>query len=240
MKHYSIGEEGIKKFRKRYFNIFLPIIAGAAAIYLTINLMSTHNSDGPTPFIIAGAVLAYLGFTMTRMFNKQKKMLQSYRLTITENEIVREQMNMPPLTINFMEVKEIMKTRKGSFIVRGVSRNDLIQIPYWVDDAANLEEQLQNFATVTTATNWLRMQYGVLAIRLLGIALFLITCTVNNKIIISICAILLIGLIIWGLNELRHNKNISIAAKRRSYVIYTLIAFMVAINVLSKLWLFPV
>lgn len=238
MKQYSIGEEGIKKFRKRYFNIVLPMVAIGAAIPLTINLLSSHTEDKTTPWIIVGVVLAYFSFSLVRTFKKQRQTLLSYRLTITDNEIVREQLNMPPLTINFMEVKEIMKTRKGSFIVRGVSRNDLIQIPYWVDDAASLEEQLQTFATITTANSWLRMQYGVLAIRLLGLALLIVTSAVNNKIIVSICGALLIALIIWGLNELRNNKNISVAAKRRSYVIYTLIAFVVAINIFAKLWLY--
>ncbi|MBS1605382.1 MAG: hypothetical protein JST42_22150 [Bacteroidetes bacterium] len=239
MNQYIIGEEGIKKFRRRYFNILLPIVAGGAAIYLAINLMSTHASDGPTPFIITAAVLAYFGFTMTRLFNKQKKVLRSYRLTITDNEIVREQLNTPPLTINFMEVKEIMKTKKGSFIVRGVSRTDLIQIPYWVDDVASLENELQKFSPITTANTYIRKQYGVLVLRVLALALLIVTSTVDNKIVVSICATALIALIAWGLNEIRLNKNISVNSKRRSFVVYTLIAFVVLVNLLSKLWLFP-
>jgi len=239
MNQYLIGEEGIKKFRRRYFNILLPIVAGGAVIYLTINLMSTHNSDGITPIIITVAMISYLGFMLMRTFKKQKQMLQSYRLTITDNEIIREQMNTPPLTINFMEVKEIMKTKKGSFIVRGVSRTDLIQIPYWVDDLPGLEEQLEKFSTITTANNFIRKQYGVLAIRLLGLALFLVTTTVTNKIVVSICGAAVIGLIIWGLNEIRQNKNITVNAKRRSMVVYTLIAILVIFQLISKLWLFP-
>lgn len=240
MKQYFIGEEGMKKFKKRYYNIFLPIVAGGAAIYLTINLMSTHNSDGITPLIIAAAVLAYLGFAMTRVFKKQKKMLQSYRLTITENEIIREQMNTPPLTVNFMEVKEIMKTRRGSFIVRGVSRTDLIQIPYWVDDLASLEEQLQTFSTITTANNFMLRQWGVLGIRLAALAMFILMGVVTNRTVAAIFGVLLIGLIIWGLNEIRVNKNMTVSSKRRSTVVYFLIAIVVVFQLISKLWLFGV
>jgi len=238
MKQYLIGEEGVKKFRKRYFNIFLPVAVIGMAIPLTINLMSIHKDEGTTPWIIVGAVLVYIGFSLTRMFRKQKKMLESYRLTITENEIIREQMNTPPLTISFMEVKEIMKTRKGSFLVRGISRTDLIQIPCWVDDVAGLEEQLKSFSTVTTAKNFMRLQYGVLAIRLLALAMLIVISTVDDKLVVGVCGVALIGLIIWGLNEIRVNKNITINAKRRSTVVYTLIAIVVAFNLFTKLWLY--
>jgi len=239
MKQYFIGEEGMKKFKKRYYNIFLPVMALGAVIPLTINLMSIHAADGYTPWIVFGALAVYFTFSLTRMFKKQKTMLESYRLTITENEITREQMNTPPLTISFMEVKEIMKTRKGSFIVRGISKTDLIQIPAWVDDTAGIEEQLQTFSTVTTAKNFMRRQYGALAIRLLALAMLIVIYTVNDQLIVGICSALLIGLIIWGLNEIRVNKNMPINAKRRSTVVFTLIAIVVVFNLISKLWLFP-
>jgi hypothetical protein len=239
MKQYFIGEEGLKKFRKRYYNIFLPAMAIGAAIPLTINLMSIHKEDGIIPWVIFGALAVYFGFNLTRMYRKQKTMLQSYRLTITENEIIREQMNTPPLTISFMEVKEIMKTRKGSFLVRGISRSDLIQIPAWVDDAADLEEQLQSFSSVTTAKNFMRRQYGALAIRLLALAMLIAIGVVKDQLIVGICGALLIGLIIWGINEIRVNKNMPVNAKRRSMVVYTLIAIVVVFNLISKLWLYP-
>ena len=239
MKQYFIGEEGMKKFRKRYYNIFLPVMALGAVIPLTINLMSIHAADGYTPWIVFGALAVYFTFSLTRMFKKQKTMLESYRLTITENEITREQMNTPPLTISFMEVKEIMKTRKGSFIVRGISKTDLIQIPAWVDDTAGIEEQLKTFSTVTTAKNFMRRQYGALAIRLLGLAMLIVIGVVKDQLIVGICGALLIGLIIWGLNEIRVNKNMPTNAKRRSMVVFALIAIVVVFNLISKLWLFP-
>jgi len=229
----------MKKFRKRYYNIFLPVMALGAVIPLTINLMSIHAADGYTPWIVFGALAVYFTFSLTRMFKKQKTMLESYRLTITENEITREQMNTPPLTISFMEVKEIMKTRKGSFIVRGISKTDLIQIPAWVDDTAGIEEQLKTFSTVTTAKNFMRRQYGALAIRLLGLAMLIVIGVVKDQLIVGICGALLIGLIIWGLNEIRVNKNMPTNAKRRSMVVFTLIAIVVVFNLISKLWLFP-
>jgi len=239
MKQYFIGEEGLKKFKKRYYNIFLPVMALGAVIPLTINLMSIHAADGYTPWIVFGALAVYFTFSLTRMFKKQKTMLESYRLTITENEITREQMNTPPLTISFMEVKEIMKTRKGSFIVRGISKTDLIQIPAWVDDTAGIEEQLQTFSTITTAKNFMRRQYGALAIRLAALGILIAISMVNDRTVVAILGAVLIGLIIWGLNELRINKNVTVNAKRRSMVVYTLIAIVVVFEVISKFWLYP-
>jgi len=237
MNLYSIGEEGIKKFRKRFFKIFLPTVAIAATIYLTFNFLY-YRSDLTMAWIFMAAMVVYFSFNTVRTFRKQKKILQSYRLTVTDNEIIREQANMPPLTINFMEVKEIIKTKRGAFIVKGATRNDCIQVPSWIDDATGLEEQLQRFATISTSNSWLHRLYGALAIRLTAIAMLITTVAAENKVIVGVCGAALIGVIIWAINEVRVNKNIGVNMKRRSYVIYTLIVLVVLFNLYAKVWLF--
>jgi hypothetical protein len=74
-------------------------------------------------------------------FRKQKKFLLSYSVTVSDEGVTREQLNTPPLSISFMEIKEIIKTPKGGFMVKGIDRTDVIHILYFIDNPDTLEER---------------------------------------------------------------------------------------------------
>ena len=129
MQQFKINEAGFKKFKKRWLTITVPIMSVVVIIITLTNTFSGKTVDTGYLLIVFPIVVIFLGFNMYRGFRKQKKFLASYSVTLTDNEIIREQMNTPPLTINFMEIKEIAKTEKGAFIIKGLTRADVIGIP---------------------------------------------------------------------------------------------------------------
>jgi len=68
--------------------------------------------------------------------------------SFSKSDIIREQLNTAPLTIHFMEIKEILKSKKGGFMIKGRTRTDVICIPYLIDNAAALEVELGKFAPI--------------------------------------------------------------------------------------------
>ena len=146
MQQFRITEEGYKKFRKRWFSVIFPLALIPAALIIVTNIRK-QGGDNTLLFVIPFIVL-FLGFSVFRTLKKQKQMLMSYSVTISDSEIRREQLNSPPLSISFMEIKDITKTAKGGFIIRGIKRMDVINIPYWIDNPSELEQRLQALAPV--------------------------------------------------------------------------------------------
>ena len=217
MQQFKIGEDGYKKFRKRWLTIMLPLLTGTAVLVLLLNTYSARTTEvNVLPYLIP-ILAVWFGFGIFRSLRKQKKLLMSYRLTISEEGITREQMNTPPLSISFMEIKEIIKTKKGGFMIKGVDRTDVILVPYMIDDPEMLEERLQALAPITyNAKEPLYRKYGMV---LFALALGMMLCvyTVTNKIMVAICAILLVGLFVWAFYEIRVSKNVPRNAKRSSW-----------------------
>ncbi|HXB93376.1 MAG TPA: hypothetical protein VNU72_13855 [Puia sp.] len=223
MQQFKISEEAYKQYRKKWLAIFIPsvfLITGGA---VTLSFVSDKSDLHSLPFAL-GAVVLFLSFSIYNSAKKQKKLMLSYCITISEGEITREQLNTPGLTINFMEIKEIVKTRKGSFMIKGRTRTDLIVIPFIIDDHAAMEQQLATLAPITIRTkDPLYVKYRWVW-AFLPLAMMAAVYLSNNKIIVGICGVALIGFFIWLFYEFRVSKNITTKARRRSWV-YLAIAF---------------
>jgi hypothetical protein len=228
MQQYKISEESYKKFRKRWITIGIPVISCIAAIGIVVAIDSRAGEDGlnTLPFAIPLLVLVF-SFSIYRGLKRQKRLLMSYTLTISESDVTREQFNTPTLTINFMEIKEILKSKKGGFIIKGRTRTDVIYVPYLISDAAALEEELGKFALVTTYVQETRKKALGLTLALLSLVAFFALILTDNKTIAVISGLLVIGLFGVRFFQLATNKSIPTSMKRRSWAYLLIFAFVV-------------
>lgn len=234
MQQFKISEEGYRKFRKKWLTIFIPTLLIGMTIVVLITSRNSRNEDFISTLIAVSVMIIFLGITLYRGLKKQKKMLMSYSITISEEGITREQMNTRPLSISFMEIREIVKSEKGNFTIKGVGRTDVINIPYWIDDHAGLEQQLQTLAPLKLNTKdpW-HKKYGT-PLSFLVMGLMFGVFYLNNKVIVGICGVLLTGFLIWSFFEVRTSKNIPENTKRMSWV-FLIVIFSVAYATYAKL-----
>ena len=76
-----------------------------------------------------GIVLGALAFGLYRGVNRQKEIFDSYRLTLDNNAITRQQHKTPTITISNTDVIEIVKNSNGSFTLKGNSPVNVIGVP---------------------------------------------------------------------------------------------------------------
>jgi hypothetical protein len=212
----------------------VPLAVVVAGLVIITNISRAQNTDVNTLPIVLPFVAALLGFSFYRSFRKQKKFLLSYSVTISEEGITREQMDTPPLSISFMEIREIIKTEKGGFMIKGIDRTDVIHIPYLIDNADVLEQRLQALAPITLNTkDPFYKKYGSLLF-LLAIGMMVCVYVVPNKIIVGVCGTLLTGLFVWAFYEVRTSKNIPTNTKRMSWV-FLIVIFSILYMTYEKL-----
>jgi hypothetical protein len=228
MQQYRISEENYKKFRKKWFNVGIPVISAVVAIIVLIIVYSQGKEGEFTtlPYILP-VFVAFITFSIFRGLRKQRRLLLSYSVTISDSDITREQYNTPPMTINFMEIKEIVKTRKGSYMIKGRAKTDVIYIPYIIDDAAALEDELGKFAPIAPHAKEKQQRGFKLALALLAIAGFLTLLLTNDKLLICISGVVAIGAFIYRFIELVTNKSIPTNLKRRSWIYLGIVVFVI-------------
>ncbi len=204
--------------------IFVPGIAIMITVIAVVDSNSTRSGDFPIWLIIVPVFLLYFSFVIYRTLRRQRRILMSYTLTVTDSGITREQDSTPTISISFMEVKEIIKTRKGAFLVKGLDRKDLIFIPRDLNENGELEQKLQSLAPITTDKKDPFMIKYRLTLRLVALGMFLCLYTVHNKPVIAACALLLSGLLGWSIYETQTSKNVTSYAKRSSWFNLLIIA----------------
>lgn len=226
MDTFTFNEEAYKKYIKKWTIVLITIMVVYFVAIVLVNSFQGGHFD-LFSFLISSAVVAvFLGIGFYRRQRKQKQILSSYSVHISDNEITRQQLHLLPLTINFMEVKEIIKSKRGGFSIKGRDKRDVIYIPHCINDREVLEQRLATFAPITFQSRPPVKKFAqLIAMMLVAVVVVLaLSGWVTNKVFIAVAAIGTIGFFGWLLYELQVNKNIPITVKRRSWLFLLSIA----------------
>jgi|GEM_PF-427440 antitoxin component YwqK of YwqJK toxin-antitoxin module len=219
MEQFKIREGGFSEIRKRSLTRSVPLVV--IAVLAGVGISYFNNSGKPTDFnvypIVIPICLAAAGFGLFRSMKRQKKIFDSYILTIGDGVITREQDNTSLITIPFNEIAEIYKNINGSFTIKGRSATELIVVPAQINDHEKLEKLLGEIKPFTVrADNPLMRRFG-LGIVILPLALMAVVALSDNKIIVGVSGISLLAIMIYGLYTIQRNKNLSYQIKRSSW-----------------------
>jgi len=187
-------------------------------------VMGTLDSHGAKVSILTFIPLLIfipivLVFGLWRGLQKQKAMMESYELTISDWHICREQLNTPDISILTSEVVEILKGHKGGFSIKGSRNNGTIYIPLYIENQEQLEATLQQIHPITVKTGYSPLQKFQLLLPVIVIGLWICVFAVNNKIIAGIAGILVTALLTWSLVTIQKSKNVDRKTMNRSWLI---------------------
>jgi hypothetical protein len=227
MQEFRISEAGFKKLKRRMLLLsIIPLVIVVTIFSLTNMLGGRHDTDNTWLYVLPLFPIM-LGISSYRSIKKQKKFLETYKVTISDNEITREQLNTPPLTISFMEIKEIIKSEKGHFTIKGAGSRDIIYVANWIEKPEELQQQLQALAPIQARTKdpWHVKYKWAIVIPMMASMLGLFFS--NNKIIAGISGAVLVGFIAWLIYEIFTNKNFPTTAKRRVWIFFVMLAAII-------------
>ena len=162
-------------------------------------------------------------------------MYESFRLTITQDEVIREQFNTPNITIPRNSVKEIIKVKNGVIAIIGESKLNAIVVPAQVEQPEELERLLSEITpiTVKTVTPW--PQKLMLPAMLTGMLLLFGGLTAENILLFSVSGLGVLALLIAGFIVIQRGKNFDRRMKRTSYII--LVPFLSILAMIIMKWL---
>ena len=208
----------------------LPMMVLAMVAGGWMSYYSSSRQDAPYFwFIMIPLFLVLLGAGMYRGIQRQKKLFLSYRLTIDEQGITREQANTPIIRLASEEMQEIYKDANGSYAVKGRSINHTILIPAQIENPAALENELAQFLPIVASP---RSPTATQALRLLPIATLILMVLVYvpaNKIVVAISGTLLLGFLSYSLVVTQRSNHIDGKTKKSMWISLIVIASILAV-----------
>lgn len=230
---FTINENGRKALQKttlkRTFVIVIPLI-------ITVILINYYQRGGQSEDLILLLLLipiigSAMGIGVFIGMKRQKKAFESYTLTISDQEIIREQLNTPTISIPFADIKSIDRNAKGFTIRSSSSAKDIIQIPAQIDNIEELGVLLSQIQPIGGEVEKTLIEKHSNLFTILSTGLVLATLASNNKSVVSICGVLVLLLLGYSFYELQTSKNIDRKTKNTSWVI-----LLVLISLAAKMY----
>jgi hypothetical protein len=233
---FKIHKDGFNDLRKMVIRRSLPIgiIALASGVVMGAPVTAPKQLDTQTLLLCLGFGVFALGIGLIRGLKKQKLLLDTYTLTVSNEKLVREQVNTPTIIIDRSQVTQIVKHKNGSYLVKGEMPLDAIIIPRQVENYEVLEKTLKAIHPITydyrSAYSWIIDHI----LPFVTIALMICVFSVNHKAIVALSGIILIALMTWSFIKTRSSKNVDDKTKRSMWwVVFVL--FFVVLTVVYKL-----
>jgi len=235
MKHFTLLPEAANGLRKAllYRLLFMT------GIVVTVVFIVPMVLSGETSFnLSSGITLILLSIILAVVYKlglkRMKRMLSTYKLTITEDSVTREIKNMPTLCIPVSEIQRISRNADGSYTIAGKSALNAIGIPPLVERRAELELMLEAIKPMTVKTNtslWLKYQYFII---LIVLGAMYGTYMVENRYVATTLGVAFLAVMGYSWFVQQRSKNVSNRTRLFSYLM--IIPVISVIERLIKLW----
>ena len=219
---YKISEEGIKDLLRENLIKRLPVILIAAFCGLGISFYQMRDIDQNIIFITLPIILVLVAGSMSvglYIGNKrQREVFEQYTLTIDKDGITREQYNTATISIPYHSINQISKNDNGSFTIRGTAQ-DFISIPKQIESADKLEQTLAGIMPLTSSADIPFLQKYTTLISFVTIILYLGVYLSNDKMVVGIAGVLLIGVMGYSFYETQRSKNVDNTTKKTMWIV---------------------
>jgi len=227
-EEFQIKENGFDKIKKKSFILVIPLLI----IVITGILISHFNDnreskDIDTLLFLIPIFIIIITFGFLKGIKRQRILFESYKLIITETEIIRERHNTPTISIPRNEIKSIIKNSERIIMIVGNSDEDIIEIPLQINNPEKLEQILTQIQPAIDASETsYTLKYKHILITLLTIGLIACFCISTNKIIVGIIGPMLILLSVYIYYLIRKSKHIDTKTKKGMWSIFLMLFFI--------------
>jgi hypothetical protein len=229
MRTFKYNAERFSELRKMIIIRSLLVLVPAVAVGLYIGLRGAEPAvlSIAIPVSILGVTMAS-GFGLLRGIKRQRALYETYRLTVDENAVTREQQNTQTIRLLKSDITLITKNGNGSFTIKGKNPRDVIGIAPQIENYEELELLLRQMRPFSGPVHQpLLERYGrflALGVLILFAAVFLST----SKTIVTLAGLVLVGLFVWSVIKVQKNKNIDAKTKRSMYLVIFPIFMIIA------------
>ncbi|KUJ61008.1 hypothetical protein AR687_14875 [Flavobacteriaceae bacterium CRH] len=232
---FKIKESGFEEIKKQLIIKSLPTLLVAMSFgFAIVFINAKEKGDVLTvlPFMIPFILLS-MGYGIYKGLKRQKMLFQTFKLTFSENNIVREQANTPTVNIPIADIKSIIKDKKGSYTIKGKTASETILIPAQVGNYEHLEmlfSQIKPVEELTLPT--FEEKYRIPILLLMAICMGTVYVS-YNKILVGICCVVVSTLLIRSSIQILKNKNIDNKTRRIGYYSLVVLASVIGVTILK-------
>lgn len=234
MQHFTTAKDRFREVRKKLLmaNLYGYVI-GTLFVAVGHIILREEPSDGLIFSLIV--MIPASGVSLYYNIKRQKRTYESFRLTITEDAVIREQADTPTITIPRNRINEISRTGSGIICIVGDSKMNAIGVPLQIANRRELERTLSEIRPIITKSPWA----STVILQLIGIAVVIVGCPIGllteDRLTITISGIGLCAFLVVGFVLIHRSKHFDRRMKRMSYL--TIIPVLAILSYVITQWI---
>lgn len=229
---YQIKENGFDEIKKKIILRVVPIALIAMIGGLTINHFTTNGQSSNMnvlPFLIP-FIIVIMALGIRKAVKRQKDIFNSYKLIIDNQKIIRQQHLTPDIEIPLEEIKEIIKNKNGTFIIKGEKLSNTISIPSQLEKIDEVEVKLAEITKIIQNDKKPFLQRFFWVIPILTVGLLMIVYISENKILVGFSTIVLILGAIYSLISTQRSKHVDSKTKKGIWFIILVLFSVITVS----------
>jgi len=200
MYQFEIRKDCIKEVR---ISILKKVIVCSLIV---LGVISYKYFKDPNIYVLLLATTIMFGAIIwgyNKAVERQMILYESFILTIDRQWIKREQYDTPEIVIKTSDISRIIKNRDGSYSIKGNLPGTRIEVPAQIEDFERLENLLSRTMQISKKTG-IQLDEVVMILALGSFAAVLIS---DNKLIIGVCAAIVVIISCYSFYLNRQNQN---------------------------------
>ncbi|MBC8755769.1 hypothetical protein H2O64_13920 [Kordia sp. YSTF-M3] len=218
-EEFQIRENGFNEIKKGIIIKTIPLAILSAIVGVAISEFNSNKESSDTYiyallFLIT-LIIGAITFGVFKGIKRQRILFESYKLTITSSEIIRERHATQTVSIPLHEIKSIVKSSKGIFMIVGSSTEDVIDVPLQINNPERLEQiltQIQPISDADERSFIIKYKYILLGLLMLGLMASVYLAT--NKVVVGIAGTALTLFLVYAFLKVLKSKHIDKKTKK--------------------------
>lgn len=231
-KSYKFSSEGTKNQISRNipFVIFLLVVCIAVGFIQGYRGMS---SDFNSWFVTIPGFAIILGIAIRKAIKRQRDILNSIEINISENSINKSQKGFPLQIIQQNEIVSMIEYTGKGIMIKTQDKTKSIFIPFQINEFAEIKDVISGWHPIEPAKGNTNYRLINLMSGLLTICAMVVVYVSHNKFVILSVGLLLALSLIFSLLFIQLSKQIDAQTKKSSWLI-----LLPIFAVIYKMWLF--
>lgn len=230
MNTYGVKPEGYRTIQKR---VLLGGCISLAIVLLCVGFLvkPVRGSDYVAFGLIAVAVIISGVVVFSRSLRRLREVWSTYRLTIGEDYLLKQQSHYPDIRINRDEIKVIQKAFTGDIVVKSRDWRRFIMIPRSLHGLEEVERLLGAWKPVTLYSRRKMVLTTSAALFLflgcLGVGAYFLSGHKPTITTIYAGSMVFMILVLIGMRELRRIPNLDDRAKPKRWHFFVMIGYII-------------
>lgn len=214
---YKIKPNGFQEIQKKiiFRTVPMSLFAASVGIYIAKSNNSSINENDfdVLPYAVP-LIFVFLGYSLYKGIKRQRSLFESYKLTINDENIIREQLNTSSINLPINQISKISKLKDGTITIIGRNKSEMIIVPVQIEKYDEIESKLNAIIPLKVIEKEKLLEKYSSVTGLITIGLMVCVYTLTNKIIVGVSGSLLLGILLWSFIVLRKNKNLDEKTKK--------------------------